>query len=209
MRIFPSKGLRALCCLLLLLAVAGCGTTDPRFARTSEYIGRAGDSGTGVLQRKGAPPWDNVSYWDGDGLAGAPRLKINLREQRAYFYKGRDLIGVSVVSSGREGYGTPSGSFKVVEKDIDHASNLYGDYVDAAGNIVKKDVDVRKDPKPPAAKFRGATMPYFLRIHGGVGMHAGFLPGYPASHGCIRAPEHMASKFFANVQVGTPVEVIN
>ncbi len=200
---------RPLCCFSLLLPLAGCGTTDPRFAGRREYIGRAGADGAEVLPRDGAPPWDHVSYWDGDGAAGNPRIKINLTEQRAYFYKGGDLLGVSTVATGREGYGTPSGKFKVVQKNIDHASNLYGDYVDAAGNVVKKDVDVRKDRKPPGTTFRGAPMPYFLRIHGGVGMHAGFLPGYPASHGCIRLPQHMAANFFNEVQVGTPVEVIN
>jgi lipoprotein-anchoring transpeptidase ErfK/SrfK len=52
-------------------------------------------------------------------------------------------------------------------------------------------------------------MPYFMRIHGGVGMHAGFLPGFAASHGCIRMPERMAQIFFANVSHGTPVRVVN
>src|SRR5919106_2192400 len=202
----PARPLDLLACLLLM-ALTGCQVSDPRFAGAGEYIGRAGDSGASVVRPKGAPPWDNVSYWDGDGAVGGPSVKINLREQRAYFYKSGNLVGVSVVSSGREGYGTPSGSFKVVQKDINHASSLYGDYVDAAGNVVKKDVDVRKDQKPPRTTFRGTPIPYFMRIHGGVGLHAGFLPGYPVSHGCIRAPEHMAATFFQNVQVGTPVEV--
>ncbi len=210
MRICRSiRYVRSLCGFSVLLAFAGCGTTDPRFAGGGEYIGRAGADGAGVLRPDGSPQWDNVSYWDGDGAAGNPRIKINLNEQRAYFYKGGDLVGVSTVATGREGYGTPSGKFKVVQKNIDHASNLYGDYVDAAGNVVKKDVDVRKDRKPPGTTFRGAPMPYFLRIHGGVGMHAGFLPGYPASHGCIRLPQQMAATFFNEVPVGTPVEVIN
>jgi lipoprotein-anchoring transpeptidase ErfK/SrfK len=142
-------------------------------------------------------------------VAGNPRIKVNLNEQRAYFYKGGNLVGVSAVATGREGYGTPSGKFKVTQKSPDHASNLYGDYVDADGNVVQPNVDVRKDPKPPGTTFRGAPMPYFLRIHGGVGMHAGFLPGYPASHGCIRLPQQMAATFFNEVQIGTPVEVIN
>ena len=50
-------------------------------------------------------------------------------------------------------------------------------------------------------------MPYFLRIHGGIGMHAGYLPGYPASHGCIRLPQQMAIEFFKNATVGTPVDI--
>lgn len=52
-------------------------------------------------------------------------------------------------------------------------------------------------------------MPYFMRIHGGVGMHAGFLPGYAASHGCIRLPPALAQQFFENAPAGTPVEVVN
>jgi L,D-transpeptidase catalytic domain len=50
-------------------------------------------------------------------------------------------------------------------------------------------------------------MPYFLRIHGGIGMHAGYLPGYPASHGCIRLPKEMAARFFQNVPIETPVAI--
>ena len=52
-----------------------------------------------------------------------------------------------------------------------------------------------------------SNMPYFMRIHGGIGMHAGYLPGYPASHGCIRLPKEMAVHFFENAKVGTPVTV--
>jgi lipoprotein-anchoring transpeptidase ErfK/SrfK len=50
-------------------------------------------------------------------------------------------------------------------------------------------------------------MPYFMRVTGGIGMHEGFLPGYAASHGCIRMPGFMAERFFENVSVGTPVTV--
>ena len=51
-------------------------------------------------------------------------------------------------------------------------------------------------------------MPYFMQFSRGVGMHAGYLPGYPASHGCIRMPRDLASEFFARVQIGTPVRVV-
>lgn len=150
---------------------------------------------------------DNVSFWDGDGLPGEPRIHISLSEQRAYFYKGNHLAGVSLISTGREGFDTPTGRFKIIQKNANHRSNLYGDYVDANGNVVVKDVDVKKDPRPPGTRFLGAEMPYFMRIHGGVGMHAGFLPGYPASHGCIRMPMFMAKTFFENAPLGTPVIV--
>ena len=151
---------------------------------------------------------DPISFWDGDGVQGPASVVVNLPEQRAYFYKGDQLVGVSQISAGREGFNTPSGNYKIIQKDKDHASSLYGDYVDAAGNVIKKDVDVTKDPKPPGAIFKGAPMPYFMRITGGVGMHQGYLPGYPASHGCIRMPGKMAVVFFNNVDLGTPVQVV-
>jgi lipoprotein-anchoring transpeptidase ErfK/SrfK len=70
-----------------------------------------------------------------------------------------------------------------------------------------ENVEANKDLRPQGTIFRGATMPYFLRIHGGIGMHAGYLPGYPASHGSIRLPGKMAVQFFQNAVVGTPVEI--
>jgi len=152
-------------------------------------------------------PFDNVSYWDGDGVGGAPSIRISLGEQRAYFYKGDQLVGVSLISSGREGLGTKTGNFKIIQKDKDHKSSVYGDYVDAQGNIVKKDIERGKDPMPPGAFYDGAKMPFFMRIVGGTGMHEGFLPGYAASHGCIRMPGFMAEDFFNNVSLGTPVAV--
>jgi hypothetical protein len=152
--------------------------------------------------------YDPISYWDGDGVQGPPSVVIYLNEQRAYFYKGDQLVGVSQVSAGREGYNTPPGNYKIMQKDRDHASNLYGDYVDAVGNVIQKDVAIGKDPKPTGALFKGAPMPFFMRITGGVGMHEGYLPGYPASHGCIRMPGKMAEIFFSNVDIGTPVTIV-
>ena len=159
------------------------------------------------LSREGQGSADGVSYWDGDRVAGHPSIKIDLESQRAYFYKGNQMVGVSVVSTGREGYDTPSGEFRVVQKDVDHASSLYGDYVSRGGQVVESNVELGKDPRPRGAVFQGAPMPYFLRINGGIGMHAGYLPGYPASHGCIRLPRAMAVKFFEDAPVGTPVVV--
>jgi lipoprotein-anchoring transpeptidase ErfK/SrfK len=151
--------------------------------------------------------FDNVSYWDGDHASGPPKIRIRLHEQKAYFYKGDQLVGVSVLSTGREGFGTPPGSFKIQQKDKDHVSSRYGDYVDSSGGVLMKDIDRQKDKMPRGAKYDGAKMPYFMRLHGGVGMHEGFLPGYPASHGCIRMPGFMAETFFRNVEVGTPVTI--
>jgi len=188
--------------LLAALFLVGCGH-DPRVRTDTAYLGG--------FQRQTQPQranFDNVSYWDGDHATGAPSIRIVLGEQRAYFYKGSELVGISVISSGREGFGTTTGSFKITQKSRDHKSNLYGDYVDAqTGAVVKKDVDVKKDRRPPGAVFDGARMPFFMRIVGGIGMHEGFLPGYAASHGCIRMPGFMAERFFATVEKGTPVTV--
>ncbi len=155
------------------------------------------------------PPRDTVSYWDGDQASGSPSIKISLGEQRAYFYKGGILVGVSQLSTGREGLNTPIGNFKITQKDKDHVSSLFGDYVDASGKVVVPNVDIKKDPKPPGTHFQGTPMPYFMRIVSGTGLHAGYLPGYPASHGCIRMPEFMAEDFFRSVSVGTPVTITN
>jgi lipoprotein-anchoring transpeptidase ErfK/SrfK len=198
--------------VLLTLLLAGCGNSEKaRLANPrTAYLAVNGNLQPGGpnTQPDDGSTFDQLSYWDGDGVQGPPSVTVNLAEQRAYFYRSDQLVGVSQISAGREGFNTPPGTFKIIQKDKDHASNLYGDYVDAAGNVVKKDVDLGKDPKPPGAIFKGAPMPFFMRITGGVGMHKGYLPGYPASHGCIRMPGKMAEEFFDNVEVGTPVTVI-
>jgi lipoprotein-anchoring transpeptidase ErfK/SrfK len=152
---------------------------------------------------------DTVSYWNGDGVQGQPGITIDLSQQRAYFYKGSELVGVSLISSGSNKYPTPTGDFKITQKNKDHESNLYGDYKYPDGSIAQKDVDTSKDPQPPGTVYDGADMPYFMRFNGGIGMHGGYLPGYPASHGCIRMPIEMAKIYFNNVKSGTPVRVIH
>jgi len=193
--------------VLALAGLAGCASHDTRLtSSTTQYL----TSGGRVVERTSSGGIvDNISYWDGDGIAGSPSITINLGEQKAFFYKDNRLVGVSLISSGREGYRTPPGQYKIIQKSKDHVSNLYGDYVDGGGNVVVANVGVNRDPKPPGAMFRGAPMPYFLRFHGGYGLHAGFLPGFPASHGCVRMPERMAQIFFANSDHGTPVRVVN
>jgi lipoprotein-anchoring transpeptidase ErfK/SrfK len=152
-------------------------------------------------------PVDNVSYWDGDGMSGSPSVRISLSEQRAYFYKGGQLAGVSLISTGREGLDTVTGDFHIIQKDKNHKSSVFGDYVDANGEIVQSNVEKGKDLMPKGAYYDGAKMPDFMRIVAGTGMHQGFLPGYPASHGCIRMPGFMAEAFFNSVSLGTPVSI--
>lgn len=192
----------------LALALGACSSYDSRLSnRSVQYLG------TGNTVIDPATKEDlalKKSYWDGNGISGSPSMVINLSKQNISFFKGDKLVGVSAISSGREGFDTPSGSYTIIQRDRHHASNLYGDYVDAAGNVVQANVDVKKDPKPPGTTFAGSPMPYFMRLtNSGIGMHQGFLPGVADSHGCIRMPEKMVRIFWENTPMGTPVRVIN
>ncbi len=193
--------------LAIATLLAGCAS-DPRFSSDTVYLGgRRVAVGRSAGEEK-RMNFDNASYWDGNNATGSPRIAIKLSDQKAYFYKGDQLVGISILSTGREGFGTPSGSYAIQQKDRDHVSSRFGDYVDArSGDVIRKDIDRNKDPMPKGAKYDGAKMPYFMRVSGGVGMHEGFLPGYPASHGCIRMPGFMAEAFFNHVSVGTPVSI--
>jgi hypothetical protein len=184
------------------LIVTSC-EEDVRYSGQTQYLGGV----YGNAPTTGAPT-DTVSYWDGDHIGGKPSVKISLKEQRAYFYKSGMLVGISQLSTGREGLITPTGHFSIIQKDINHVSTKYGDFVDDAGNVVMPNVSI-DDKKPPGTHFKGAPMPYFMRIVDGVGMHAGYLPGYPASHGCIRMPQFMAENFFKSLSTGTPVTITN
>jgi lipoprotein-anchoring transpeptidase ErfK/SrfK len=134
------------------------------------------------------------------------RVEIDLQQQRAYLIRGRQVVMESPISSGRYGHLTETGSFKVIEKELNHHSSIYGKIVDAYGRTVVADADV--DMKVPrGGRFIPAPMRYFMRFHGADGMHSGYLPGYPASHGCVRMPEQLAVAFFNAVEVGTPVRV--
>jgi hypothetical protein len=197
--------------LLAAIAFSGC-------SGVVMTTGNAGPDGTLYLEGLGGSPAlprpflegpvDNVSYWDGDGVAGAASITIDLSQQRAFFFKGERLVAVSRISSGNEQYPTTKGSFKIIQKSKDHRSNLYGDFVDRQGRPVIRDVE-SKDTPPPGLQFLGAAMPNFMRFHGAIGMHGGFLPGYPASHGCVRMPDRMSEHFFRNVSIGTPVKVVD
>lgn len=138
---------------------------------------------------------------------GRSSVVIRLREQKAYLFRGKSEVAESRISSGREGYRTPTGSFRVIRKDEDHRSSLYGDYVDGNGRIVKANVDVRKHRKPRGSHFLGASMLFFVEFSPSYGLHAGYLPGAPASHGCIRMPYWKARQFYNAVRPGTRVTV--
>jgi lipoprotein-anchoring transpeptidase ErfK/SrfK len=133
-------------------------------------------------------------------------VEIDLQDQTAYLIQNGRVVLATPIASGRYGYLTPTGSFKVIEKERNHYSSMYGKIVDARGNTIVADADADMRV-PPAGKFVPAPMRYFVRFSGANGLHAGYLPGYPASHGCVRLPEENAIAFFNAVDVGTPVTV--
>ena len=149
------------------------------------------------------------AHWQDDPTAtGKARIIVNLTTQQAFFYRGSTLIGGTVISSGRKDFETPPGKYEVIQKDLHHVSSQYGEFVTRSGAVLRRDVDRGKDDCPAGGHFVGASMPYFLRFTGGYGMHAGLVPRFRASHGCIRLPPTMAKHFFDAAELGTPVEVI-
>jgi len=109
---------------------------------------------------------------------GFVAVVVNLTDQLCFVYRNGVRIGVATVSTGKEGHDTPTGVFTILGKDVDHHSSLYND----------------------------ASMPYTERLTwSGVALHAGGLPGYPSSHGCVHLPLAFSKLLFGITHVGTPV----
>jgi len=113
--------------------------------------------------------------------AGNVEIVVSIPQQRAYIYRANRLIGVTTVSTGAPGHRTPTGRFPIIEKRRTHFSNLYNN----------------------------APMPFMQRLTmGGIALHAGVIPGYAASHGCVRLPYEMARNLFGTTQVRTVVHIV-
>lgn len=112
---------------------------------------------------------------------GNVEVVVSIPQQRAYIYRANTLIGVTTVSTGMAGHRTPTGRYPIMEKRRTHFSNLYNN----------------------------APMPFMQRLTmGGIALHAGQIPGYPASHGCVRLPYEMARNIFGVTQVRSVVHII-
>jgi hypothetical protein len=133
-------------------------------------------------------------------------VQIDIGEQKAYLLYDDRAIMESPISSGRYGHLTPNGTYTITDKDLNHTSSIYGRIEDEYGRTVVSDADVDM-PVGYGTRFVNAPMRYYMQFAPGIGMHAGYLPGYPASHGCVRMPESKAIAFFQAVAVGTPVTV--
>lgn len=135
-------------------------------------------------------------------------LKIDLKTQRSLLMKGEEVVLDYPISSGTKSRPTPVGDYKILEKIIDKRSNLYGKILDAEGNVVNSNADARTDLPPEGGKFLGAPMKYWMRLtNDGVGHHIGNLPGYPASHACIRGPWKTMPVVYSKMKVGSRVLV--
>ena len=109
---------------------------------------------------------------------GFVSIIVSLPDQRCYVYRNGVRIGVSTCSTGKAGHTTPVGVFTILQKDVDHHSSIYDD----------------------------ASMPFTERLTwSGVALHAGGLPGYPSSHGCVHLPIAFAKLLFGITHYGTPV----
>lgn len=188
---------------LCFLTLTSCVTTS---STGSDYLTGLGGAVPMAPTMLGVA--EQVSYWDDDGSSGKSYIVVDLKRQVAQFYRGDRVIGVAAISSGTEIRETPSGQYKILEKHKDHFSSKYGSMEDASGKAVNNDA-TPNTPVPPGCHYAPAPMTYFMRLtHDGVGMHQGYLPGYPASHGCIRMDRSIVPKFFENATVGMPVQVI-
>ncbi len=165
---------------LLLLGLACAGTHFAADAESVPYWGA----------RVSAPidtPIDQLKHgeflWLGDAVSSGPLVMVvSITEQRGYVYRNGVLIGATSVSTGRPGYPTPIGVFTVLQKQVEHRSTIYDD----------------------------AQMPYMERLTwGGVALHAGGLPGYPESHGCIHLPSEFAKRLFGITSTGMTVVIAN
>lgn len=148
----------------------------------------------------------STGHWDKPaGLEGKHLIVIDTGLQKAYYYIGNRQVGWSTISSGKAGHGTPSGTFPVLEKDIDHKSSTYGSVVDASGKTLVADYTAGA-PMPAGGIYKGAAMNFGMKLtNTGIWMHEGIVTSAPESHGCIRLPRKMAEIFFENTPVGTPV----
>ncbi len=152
------------------------------FALTALPTGHAESFTKGKEQKPLAPELKAGDYvWKPEISPGGPVVVIvSLQEQKLYVYRNGIRIGRSTISSGKPGHRTPTGVFTILEKNVKHTSSIY----------------------------KGASMPYMERLTwGGVAMHAGNLPGYPASHGCVRLPLDFAEKLYTVTSKGSTVVV--
>ncbi len=139
---------------------------------------------------------------------GNSKIIICIPQQRARLYVEGRVAMDWPVSTGTNGHETPTGVFRVMEKDKNHKSNRYGKFVNAQGRTIDSNADLSKG-LPAGATFSAAGMPNWHRLTwDGVGIHGGkVIAGRRLSHGCIRTPYAVAAKLFEHSEFGMPVYI--
>jgi hypothetical protein len=195
-------------------ALVSCSASRPPspgefFSRRGGQLNQVrGQNSSPVVAARPPAPYE----WWGDGVSGDPSIRINLATQKADFFKGGQLVGWTTVATGKAGYETPTGSYRILNKQPCKISNTYGVIIGPNGNICDYDARCGRERVPAGGRFAGSPMPYWMQVTGsGHGMHAGIIPhpGFPASHGCIRMPREMAETFYRHAPPGTRVSIVN
>ncbi len=199
------------CVLTLIACILGFCSLALTPAR-AQLFGHPRMKTAGELIHKQDPPRTTPRVLD-QMTQDNSHIIVSISRQRAYLMLG-DEIGIDTpISSGKAGHETPTGSFTVLEKEQNHRSTLYGAFCDRNNRIVRAGVSLHIDSAPSGTHFVGAPMLWFCRFNGAIGMHTGILPGYAASHGCVRLPADIAPLIYNKVrgpengQPGTPIEV--
>lgn len=190
-------------CLCVPFLFSSCGTTGRELSPVpSSHI--PVEEMTGYFEETGTIPGHLLKWEDDPSLPGKLLVVVDKKKQMMYIYRGTHRIAYAPISSGRSSGMTPSGYFLIASKEEDHHS-YYGAFINADGEL--RDGDIRRDSPRPGERFEPAKMPYFMRVNGAVGIHEGYLPGHPSSHGCIRVPHLIAKNLFEIAPVGTRVVV--
>ena len=184
------KRLSIVISLAATLALAGCATQPPKIAAPVVappapkpwgwgYSDKAKAEMAATFGTTSLKPAD-FRWVDDIPKTGETRIVVSLTDQMAWVYRGNRMIAATTVSSGKVKHESPMGQFPIMEKKAFHRSNRYS----------------------------AAPMPHMLRLNRwGVALHGGVVPGYPASHGCIRLPVAFAKKLFGYVARGDNVYV--
>ncbi len=156
-----------------------------------------------------APPTSGIATYEAyDRPASLPtnpsavRVKVSLSNQMAYVMEGSRALMVMPVSIGAAGTPTPTGSFRIYNKEAKRRANSHG--FAYSGGQVKQ---TKLSAKPAGWSFTGTPMPYWSEFKPGYGFHTGWLKPYPCTHGCLRMHQNLAPKFYRIVGNGTPVTI--
>lgn len=154
-----------------------------------------------------------METWCNDALlaqltAANSKIIVCLPQQRCRVYVNGKVAYDWPVSTGTDGHETPTGVFRVLQKEPDHKSNRYGKFV-SNGKTLNGNADISQGNQPAGSEFIAASMPYWNRLTwDGVGIHAGkVVAGKRLSHGCIRTPNHVAKKFYDHSVMNMPAYI--